>query len=347
MRRFLTAVVLVAGAVASATAASTPSASAALPAAASGGLGVRLVDAPTSGRDDPRARVYIVDRLAPGAVIQRRVEVANGTPGAVQVAVYPAAAEIRSGSFLGSAGRTRNELSTWTTTSPANPKLAAGAKRMVMVTVAVPKDAAPGERYGVVWAEVRSAAAKGAGVTQVSRVGIRLYVSIGPGGAPAANFAVSTLTAQRSTDGSPTVVATVSNTGGRALDMSGTLKLAAGPGGLSAGPFPAVLGTTLAPGQQEPVRIALDKQLPAGPWMASLTLKSGLVQRSVQARITFPAKGSAAPVTATAGASRSWWIAVALALVVLALAGLVLLWVRRRRRAPAAPTSERELLPTP
>ncbi len=349
MRRLLTAVTLVAGAVASATGASTPHASAALPAAASGGLGIRLVDAPTSGRNDPRARVYIVDHLAPGAVISRRIEVSNGTAGPVNVAVYPAAADIKGGSFLGAAGRTRNELSTWTTTKPANSKLAIGAKRLVEVTVAVPKDAAPGERYGVVWAEVRSAAAKGAGVTQVSRVGIRLYLSVGPGGAPAANFAINTLTAQRAPNGTPTVVATVRNTGGRALDMSGSLKLSAGPGGLSAGPFPAVLGITLPPGQQEPVRVALDSQLPAGPWTASITLASGLVQHSASARITFPAKGSAAPVKTTAHRSHSWWIPVALALVVLALAGLALLWVlvRRRRRAPGVPTPERELVPAP
>ena len=44
------------------------------------------------------------------------------------------------------------------------------------------------------------------------------------------------------------VLATVHNTGGRALDMNGTLQLPAGPGGLSAGPFPANLGVTLAIG---------------------------------------------------------------------------------------------------
>ena len=55
------------------------------------------------------------------------------------------------------------------------------------VTLAVPGDASPGERYGVVWAETRAADAAG-GVTQINRVGIRLYVSVGPGGSPAADF---------------------------------------------------------------------------------------------------------------------------------------------------------------
>jgi hypothetical protein len=41
-------------------------------------------------------------------------------------------------------------------------------------------------------------------------------------------------------------------TGGRALDISGTLTLTAGHGGLQAGPFPVTLGTTLAPATPNP-----------------------------------------------------------------------------------------------
>ena len=105
------------------------------------------------------------------------------------------------------------------------------------MTIAVPIDAAPGERYAVVWAETRSTPSEG-GITQVNRVGIRIYLAIGAGGPPAADFTIDSLTAIRSADGRPMVVATVHNTGGRALDMSGTLELSAGPGGLSAGSVP-------------------------------------------------------------------------------------------------------------
>jgi hypothetical protein len=125
-----------------------------------------------------------------------------------------------------------------------------------------------------VCAEARSAPIDGGGVIQVSRVGIRLYLSVGPGGPPAANFTIDSLKARRSPDGRPLVVAMVHNTGGRALDMNGPLQLLAGPGGLSAGPFPATLGVTLAIGDTEPVTIPLDKQLPAGPWNAQITLHS-------------------------------------------------------------------------
>ena len=212
-------------------------------ASADGSIGVRLVDVPVSAANDPRAQLYIVDHLAPGTVIHRRIEVSNTTPSTAHIVLYAAAASIAKGSFLGADGHTPNDLSTWTSVSPSAPDVPAGGKVTATVTVTVPRDAAPGEQYGVVWAEARSAPVAGGGVTQVTRVGIRLYLSVGPGGPPAANFTIGALTAKRATDGRPTVQASVHNTGGRALDMNGTLRLLGGPGGLSAGPFPANLGT--------------------------------------------------------------------------------------------------------
>ncbi len=307
------------------------------PYGATGSIGVRLVDAPVTGRDDPRARIYIVDHLNPGTTINRRIEVSNTTDSTASIVLYAAAASIDNGSFLGAAGHTANDLSTWTSVLPGEPDVPAGGKVIGNVTIAVPADAAPGEQYGVVWAEARSAPGEGGGVTQVSRVGIRLYVSVGPGGAPAANFTIDSLRAERSDAGEPTIVASVHNTGGRALDMNGTLDLRSGPGGLSAGPFAASLGTTLAVGATEPVRIALDKALPAGPWDARITLRSGLLENSANATITFPAAGSAAAVPTTSTKSGAPKTAIALAIVgaLGALGTLAAISVRRRRRALA------------
>lgn len=317
-------------------------------AAATGSIGLRLLDAPVDTKDDPRARVYIVDHLAPGAVIDRRIEVSNTTDASAHIGLYPAAATIQDGSFVGSADRTPNDLTTWTTVTPAEADVPAGGRSTATVHIAVPKDAAPGEQYGVVWAEARSAPG-GGGVTQVSRVGIRLYVSVGPGGAPPSDFSIDTLTAQRGADGTPSVVASVHNTGGRALDMNGTLQLSDGPGGLSAGPFPAELGTTLATGTTEPVSIALDKQLPAGPWKAQITLRSGLVERTTAATITFPDAGAAAAVR-TSQARPGWLYPAIAATVMLLLASAGLLALRRHRRGrqepPAPPPTRREPVST-
>ena len=210
------------------------------------------------------------------------------------------------------------------------------------VTIAVPVDAAAGEQYGVIWAEVRSAS-DGA-LTQVSRVGIRVYLSVGSGGAAAANFSIDSLIAKRSPTGDPVVVANVHNTGGRALDMSGTLQLLAGPGGLSAGPFPANLGVTLAIGDTEPVTITLDRRLPAGPWDARITLRSGLLERTATATITFPDAGASAavvPVTRHSGHARAG-LAVGAGLLLATLLLVALVVRRRETRAPKAPPGSHE-----
>jgi len=314
-------------------------------AASPGSIGLRLVDIPVSTRNDPRAQLYIVDHLAPGTVIHRRIEVSNTTARATRVLLYAAAAGISKGSFLGAAGHTRNDLSTWTSLSPGAPIVPAGGRVMATVTIAVPRDAAPGEQYGAVWAEVGSppiassavaGSARGTavgGVTKVNRVGIRLYVSVGPGGAPAADFTIPSLTAERSPDGRPMVLARVRNTGGRALDMNGELRLLGGPGGQSAGPFPATLGTSMAIGDTQNVSIALDKRLPNGPWDARITLRSGLLERSAQATITFPNTGAAESVDTNS--IRPGWLYPLIAGILIALlliiATLLVLLSRNRR----------------
>lgn len=329
MRRPLALLLAVAGTLVPATAARADS----LP---PGTIGVRLLDAPTDRRTDPRARLYIVDHVAPGTTIRRRIDVANG-PGTTQdVSVYPAAASIERGTFSFADGATPDELSSWTRVDAPALALAPGAHRAVTVTIAVPKDAASGERYAVVWAQVHSAAATGA-VAEVDRVGIRVYLSVGPGGEPASDFTIDSLTAERTPTGEPVVRARVRNTGGRALDMSGTLRLNDGPGSLAAGPFPARLGTTLAIGDTESVTVPLDPRLPTGPWHARIQLSSGLVTRTADAILTFPTRtGTALPALANATTAFPWppWGGVAFGLALLAL--LVLIARRRRIRAEPA-----------
>jgi hypothetical protein len=304
-------------------------------------IGIRLLDAPANAQDDPRAQVHIVDHLAPGTTIRRRIEVSTTSPVPVHATLYAAAASITGGSFIGADGHTPNDVSTWTSVSPGEVDIPAGGQVIATVTVAVPKDAAPGEQYGVVWAEARSAPAGAAGIVQVTRVGIRLYLSVGPGGPPAADFTIQSLTAKRSPDGSPMVLAAVHNTGGRALDLVGTLELSAGPGGVRAGPFPATLGTSLAVGDTEPVTIVLDKALPAGPWNATVTLRSGLIERTANATISFPVTGSAPPVATASSGGSPLGLALAALVLVLALGAGVAIWRwltrgRRLQRVPVA-----------
>ena len=300
-------------------------------------VGIRILDAPTNRSDDPRALQYIVDHVAPGTSISRRIEVSNDTAETQEVQIYAAAASISDGVFRFGEGRAVNDLTTWTTVDPPTVRPPSGGERVATVTIDVPADASPGERYGVVWAELPAAVPEGGGIGAVNRVGVRIYLSVGEGGEPASDFAITTFEARRDAEGNPVVAATVANTGGRALDLSGELRLADGPGGLSAGPFDAKLGTTLGVGQTEPVLVTLDRALPDGPWDATIILRSGLTEREATATVTFPAAAESAsdPVATTSGGeSRSVVVLVATGLLV-ALVSLVF-WLLRRRRSPSA-----------
>ncbi|WP_371778406.1 peptidase [Streptosporangium subroseum] len=297
------------------------------------GIGIRLVDVPIAARADQRARRYIVDHLKPGMVINRRIEVTNSSDTPLRVALYSAAASIGNGRFAFAEDRTSNELSTWTSIAPRGLTLAPHSSSMATVTVTVPDRASTGERYAVAWAEVTTTAPPG-GVSEVNRVGVRLYLSVGPGGAPPTDFTIDTLTTQRTAGGNPMVLAQVHNTGGRALDLTGDLRLTEGPGGMSAGPFDVELGTTLPPGGTGTATVALSDQVPDGPWKARIRLRSGLVERLAQATIRFPSSaGLAAAVPTDADLLP---VAIAAGLV-LAATGLTVVLLRRRRTAHARP----------
>ncbi|MGH9181647.1 MAG: peptidase, partial [Acidimicrobiales bacterium] len=134
-------------------------------------VGIRIVDVPTSRTDDPRARQYIVDHLAPGSTITRRVEVSNDTSEPQVVQFYAGAATIADGSIVFGEGRAPSDVTTWTTVDPPTVSPAAGAKVQASVTIAVQADASPGERYGVFWAELAPAVPPEGGITAVNRVG--------------------------------------------------------------------------------------------------------------------------------------------------------------------------------
>ena len=306
-----------------------------------GGVGIRLLEAPTAREKDPRALRSIVDHVKPGSSFTRKFEVSNTTSGQRLISIYVAGADVEGGTFVPSDGRTQNELSRWITVDTANADLAAGKSVQPRLTVAVPPTASAGERYAVVWAELPPSDPNAGGIALVNRVGLRVYLSVGAGGEPKTDFVVESLTAGRDAQRRPTVQATVRNTGGRALDLSGNLRLTEGPGGLSAGPFDARLGTTLAIGASAPVLVPLDPSLPDGPWKALIELRSSTTVRTAEATITFPAGANAAgsPVVATpVGEDEGGGLLPVLAAVSLAVLALVLLVVyrlTRRRRVPA------------
>src|SRR5580658_7483294 len=119
----------------------------------------------------PFAPVAWAAGAAPPAAVQHAVTARSATPRSASVTGpggvggrlldAPAAATISQGSFVGAPAHTANDLSTWTTVSRPIVDVPAGSTAVDTITVAIPATASPGERYAVVWAEVRSAKAGG------------------------------------------------------------------------------------------------------------------------------------------------------------------------------------------
>jgi hypothetical protein len=291
------------------------------PTSSPSGIGIRLVGG-----------AYIIDRLAPATGIRRRIEITNNTATTADIAVYPAAAFLRRGAFGFASGRSRNELSGWTSVARRVLRLQPGARTLETVTINVPKGATRGEYYAVIWAEVSAAAPAGGGVTLVNRVGVRMYISIGPGGAAPAKFAIASLTAERAATGAPLVVAKIRNGGRSTLDIRGALTLSKGPGALRAGPFPVTPVTGIAPGGSQRATVLLDKRLPRGPWLAHMTLRSGPVERTAVATLIFPRQIA---IAKPAESPSKLILEVMIVLVSLAVAAFALLLSRTRRRTIA------------
>jgi hypothetical protein len=321
MRNKLIALLLLAGTIVPASSAF----GAALPLSGANSIGIRLIALPGTS-PDALARSYVVDRLAPGESVTRTVEIDNTTTAIADVSVYPAGARIVKGNFSFAPGTNQDNLSSWTSLSRALIRLAPGTETTDKLAIKVPANASSATNYGVIWAQVSSRPATSGGVEEVNRVGVRMYVSVGPGGAPPSNFSISSLTAERSSSGTRLIVANVDNTGESTLDITGNVTLSRGPGGLRAGPFAATLGTVLAPHTSERVIARIDSAFPRGPWRADLSLASGRTERSAVATVTFPLKP-----TMKAGGHLIALVGI-VSLAILAIAGLLLFLSLRRSR---------------
>ncbi|WP_314035674.1 hypothetical protein [Dietzia sp. CH92] len=288
-------------------------------AAAPGSIRIALLDIPADRADDPRAQTYIVDNIPPGVSITRRVEVSNNTGAPAVLDIYAGPAAIEDGAFVPRPRGESNPLSTWVSLSASEVALEDGQSAEVEVTIAVPADAPEVEQYGAVWASTRPAdLGDGQQISQVSRVGVRLYVSVGEGNGPPSDFSIRELSARRAADGTASVVTRVENVGGRAVDVSGSLALTDGPGGLTAQAVTASM-VTIAPGGEAEVEFVIPSSaaLPAGPWRATVDLASGWTEHSISESVTFPDAGAEPeaggfPVAAGAGIA-----AVALGLLIL------------------------------
>ncbi|WFR65750.1 hypothetical protein P9139_11205 [Curtobacterium flaccumfaciens] len=291
-------------------------------ASAEAGLGIRLLDVPREQAHDPRAREYITESAEPGTVVHRRLRITNTTGSAQDVRLYTTAATISGGAF--DVSRTdQNELSRWTTLDRADAVVHDDDSVDVGVDVVIPRDASGGERFAVIWAEMRSGDA--GAVRLVNRVGVREYIDVTAGQRASPDFAIGTVESRRDGSGVPIVVAKVRNTGSLAVDLTGRLTLSDGPGMTTAGPFSAARTTTLAAGQTSTLRFRTSDALPQGSWTATVTAQSGTVTRTATAKVVIESAGTAGGSGATVRIAAAIGVALVVAVTVTVL-------IRRRRR---------------
>jgi hypothetical protein len=299
----------------------------------SGSLGTRLLEAPVKRRDDPRARVYIVDHVKPGTTFSRRIEIRNTSPKPQLVSTYPAASRIKDGAWLPEPGRQANELSSWITIDKPEFVAPPRSRTTIKATIAVPDDVKPGERYAVIWSSVASPKpGPTANVQLINRVGIRVYLDVGQGEERASDFEISDIRAGRTDDGHPRVRATVANTGGRALEVGGSLSLADGPAGQRTDPVRSRIVANLSPGDTASIDFVLDDELPDGPWGATLVLEGGKVRHTATATLTFPRMNGVWGLAADLDAPLPLALSVATGLAAVAALALVVTYRRTRRR---------------
>ncbi|MFG1919300.1 hypothetical protein [Micromonospora sp. NPDC048898] len=297
-------------------------------------ISIRMLDIPASRMQDPRARVYIVDHLTPGTTINRRVEVRNTSGESQKIEFYSGAASVEDNAFTVPDGRTGNELSGWIRLKTATMDLEPGERRPVEVEIAVPRKASRGERYAAIWAQVTSAKERTGNVTQIHRVGIRVYLDVGPGGEPPTDFRIDGLAAEPGSGEFPVVTAKVTNTGQRALDMTGTVTLQ--KEAVRAGPFKVTNGVTILPGQSGQsgqVRVEVDQALPAGVWDVHAKLVSGTVERTATGTISLPV---AAPMAVATPTGPRWLVYASGGIALLALLALAGWYLVRRQRTRLA-----------
>ena len=89
---------------------------------------------------------------------------------------------------------------------------------------------------------------------------------------------------------------------------------------------------TVPAGEPGQAVFTLSDTLPNGPWQATVTLASGLLERTTSAQMTFPDSGVGDAVGVEQENQRTWWWLLVVLAVLAVLAAIIL--IRQRRRNP-------------
>lgn len=236
--------------------------------------------------EESRRRHAFVDHVRPGTYIHRTVVVRNTSNRRLRVRLHPGAATVHDGRFQPQEGT--NELTGWITLNHPQVDLDAQRETTVMATVRVPRDVSTGERYAVLWAQADPAASGPQTPSPTQPVGSRIYLDVGPGADPRFQMSIGKVGVTRGAGGIPRLSTSVRNTGHRAVDLTGSVRVAGGKGGAGGGVFAVPAGTTLAPGESTSFTVPLARAVLHGSWRATVTVESGTTRATAEAPFTLP-----------------------------------------------------------
>jgi hypothetical protein len=274
-----------------------------------------------------RDRAYVVRTVRPGQALDDVLVATNLTGRSLRVRLGAVDAQVTpEGQFA--PGTRAERTGRWIGLGDGDLTLPPHGTARVAVRIRVPADAEVGDHLAAVTLEKYAPTPVGGGVAVRLRVGVRVYLAVTGGGAPAApTFAIRRLEFTGTAE-DPRLSVTIAATGPRLVEPLGTVRVARGPLGQTAR-LP-VLGAVPARSMRTfvvPVRGPLDP----GAYTADLRLRLADGTATTRAHIRFVVPGVAAAVRERS-AGWSWWAGFGGGLSLLALLLLLVALLRRRRR---------------
>jgi hypothetical protein len=317
-------VALVAGLVAAAPTTAAPR----LVAASSGDQDVTWT-VRTASNDRGADRTSFTYTLAPGRTTTDGLVVANHGKTALTLAVYAADGRTADDGQLDLlvAGEKSVGVGAWTTSAKKDVTIEPGKDVTVPFTVAVPKNATPGDYVGGIVTSLRQKD-EAEGINVDRRLGVRLTLHVSGTATPA--LAVEEVRVHHATTADPlgrgdaTVTYTLHNTGNTVVSAQQAVRVAGPFGWFSKGAVPATAAPDLLPGESWPVSVTVPDVVGSGRLGATVAVTP----------VVTDASGSTSALTPVEGSAHGWavpWVLLILLVVVAVVVVLVLRGLRRGR----------------
>jgi len=284
----------------------------------------------TASNDRGADRTSFAYTLSPGRTTTDGLVVANHGKSPLTLTVYAADGYTTdAGQFdLLVAGARSVGVGAWTTAGTKTITLRPGTTVTVPFTVAVPKNATPGDYAGGIVTSLRQKD-ESEGINVDRRLGVRLTLHVSGKATPA--LAVEDVHVQHGTTADPlgrgdaTVTYTLHNTGNTMVSAQQAVRVAGPSGRFAKDAAPPAGSPDLLPGESWPVTVTVPGVVGSGRLSATVTVTP----------VVTDASGSTSSLSPVEGSAHGWAVPWVLLVVLVVVAAAVVLVVRGTRRGRA------------